>query len=61
MNDYIALIVALLSFAGTLAGSYFANRKSTALINYRIDQLEKRVNELTDKIETLQETYYKNK
>lgn len=34
------IIVALLALAGTLAGSYFANRKSTALIAYRPEQLE---------------------
>jgi type VI protein secretion system component VasK len=41
MSDVI--IVALLSLAGTLAGSYLANRKSVALISYRIEQLEKKV------------------
>ena len=42
MNETI--IVALLSLAGTLCGSYFAQRKSAALIAYRIEQLEIRVN-----------------
>lgn len=39
------VIVALISLAGTLAGSYFAQRKSTALIAYRIEQLENEVKE----------------
>lgn len=39
------IIVAIISLAGTLAGSYFAQRKSTALIAYRIEQLEKEVKE----------------
>ena len=44
MNEgVVAIIVALLSLAGTLAGSYFAQRKSTALIAYRLEQLEKKV------------------
>jgi tetrahydromethanopterin S-methyltransferase subunit G len=44
MNEgIVAIIVALLSLAGTLAGSYFAQRKSTALIAYRLEQLEKKV------------------
>lgn len=38
------IIVAVLSMIGTLAGAYFANRKSTALIAYRLEQLETKVN-----------------
>ena len=38
-----SIIVAALALAGTLAGSYFANRRSAALIAYRLEQLEKRV------------------
>ncbi len=41
MNE--AIIVALLSLAGTLAGSFLAHRVSAALIAYRIEQLEKKV------------------
>ena len=41
MTDTI--IVALLSLAGTLTGTYLANRKSTALIAYRLEQLEEQV------------------
>lgn len=37
------IIIALISLAGTLAGSYFAQRKSTALIAYRLEQLERKV------------------
>lgn len=37
------IIVALLSLAGTLAGAYFANRKASILIAYRLEELEKRV------------------
>lgn len=38
-----AIIVALLSLAGTLIGTYLANRKSAALIAYRLEQLEQKV------------------
>ena len=38
-----SIIVALLALAGTLAGTYFANRKSAALIAYRLEELEKKV------------------
>ena len=39
------IIVAVISLVGTLAGSYFSQRKSSALIAYRIEQLEKEVKE----------------
>jgi len=45
------IIVAVLSLVGTLCGSYFANRKSTALIIYRIEQLEKKVEKHNNIIE----------
>lgn len=41
MNETI--IVALLSLAGTLVGSFFAQRKSSALIAYRLEELEQKV------------------
>ena len=43
MNDTV--IVAILSLVGTLAGAYIANRKSTALVIYRLEQLEAKVNQ----------------
>lgn len=45
MSDAIivAIITGALSLAGTLAGSYFSHRKSTALVVYRLEQLEKKV------------------
>jgi len=38
-----SIIVALLALAGTLSGSWLAHRKSVALIAYRLEQLEKKV------------------
>jgi hypothetical protein len=45
------IIVAVLSLIGTLAGSFFANRKSAALLVYRMEQLEKKVNKHNNLIE----------
>lgn len=45
------VIVALLSLVGTLAGSYFASRRSTALIAYRLEQLEEKVNKHNQVVE----------
>lgn len=46
-----SIIVAVLSLIGTLAGAYFANRKSSALISYRIEQLEEKVDKHNTVIE----------
>ena len=45
------IIVAALGFLGTLCGAYFANRKSSALIAYRLEQLEEKVNKHNQVIE----------
>lgn len=39
----VALITGGLALVGTLAGVYFSNRKSGALIAYRLQQLEEKV------------------
>ena len=36
------IIVAALALAGSLCGTYCANRRSSALIAYRLEQLEKK-------------------
>ena len=46
-----AIIVAALGLVGTLAGSYLANRKSSALIAYRLEQLEKKVDKHNSVVE----------
>ena len=54
-----AIIVAALGLVGTLAGSYLANRKSTALIAYRLEQLEQKVskhNKLVERTYALEES-----
>lgn len=37
------IIVGALALLGTLTGSYMANRRSSALMLYRLDQLERKV------------------
>lgn len=49
--DISTIVVALLSLIGTLGGSYFANKKSQALIAYRLEQLELKVNKHNSVIE----------
>ena len=53
-----AIAVAVLSLTGTLCGAYFANRRSSALIAYRLEQLERRVaahNNLVERTYRLEE------
>ena len=46
-----AIIVAALGLVGTLVGSYLANRKSTALIASRVEQLEQKVSKHNNVVE----------
>ena len=46
-----AIIVAILGMIGALGGSWIANRKSMALIEYRLKQLEEKVNKHNNLIE----------
>lgn len=41
--DWTSIIVAVITALGAFAGVYAANRKSSALIEYRLTQLEKTV------------------
>lgn len=45
------IIVGILSLIGTLAGTYFANRKSSALIAYRLELLEKKADKHNSVVE----------
>lgn len=42
--DWTSIIVAVVTALGSFAGVYFANRKSQALVLYRLQQLEAAVN-----------------
>ena len=46
-----AIIVAVLGMIGALGGSWIANRKSMTLIEYRLKQLEEKVNKHNNLIE----------
>ena len=45
------IVIALLALAGTLGGAYLANRRSSALIAYRIQQLEQKVDKHNSVVE----------
>lgn len=55
MDIWSEIAVALLALAGTLGGSFLAHRKSTALLSYRLEQLEKKV-DLHNKV--VERTYH---
>lgn len=38
------IIVAIITFIGSLIGNFLSNNKNSALIAYRLEQLEKKVN-----------------
>lgn len=46
-----AIIVAVLGMIGALGGSWIANRKNMVLIEYRLKQLEEKVNKHNNLIE----------
>ena len=48
---WATVCVGLLSLFGTLLGSYWSNRKGQALIAYRLEQLEMKVNKHNNIIE----------
>lgn len=41
--DWSAIVVGVLALIGTLSGAFLAHRKSTALLAYRLEQLEEKV------------------
>lgn len=45
------ILVAALSLTGTLTGAYLANRKSAALVAYRLAQLERKVDKHNQVVE----------
>ena len=49
--DISSIIVGVLALVGTLAGSYLANNKTVALILYRLQALEEKMNKHNNVIE----------
>ena len=48
-----SIVVAVIGLIGTLASGYFVNKKTTALILYRVDQLEQKVNKHNNLIDRM--------
>ena len=51
--DYSAIIVGVLALAGTLIGSIITNNKTQALVIYRLQQLEEKVNKHNNLVERM--------
>lgn len=51
--DYSTIIVAVIAFFGTVAGSYFSNNKTAALMEYRLQQLEEKVDKHNNVVERM--------
>lgn len=55
----IEVLIAIISMLGTASGAYFANKKSTALVAYRLEQLEKKQdihNQVIDRVYQLEKS-----
>ena len=53
-NIWAEIIIAVLALIGTLGGAYLANRKSSALIAYRLEQLERKVDTVIERTYALE-------
>lgn len=49
--DISTIIVGVLALIGTLSGAYFSNSKTKALLAYRLERLEERVNKHNNLVE----------
>ena len=49
------IVVAILSLIGTLGGAYLAGRKTTAMVVYRLSELEKKVDKHNHVVERMYE------
>ena len=49
--DWSTIIVGVLAFLGTMGGAWLASRKQTALVVYRLAELEKKVDKHNQVIE----------
>ncbi|MCR5369237.1 MAG: hypothetical protein K6E83_00830 [Clostridium sp.] len=52
-ESIIALLVALIGALGSFGGVYYSNRKSQALIAYRLEELEKKVDKHNNLVERM--------
>lgn len=51
MNWIADIVIGVLALIGTLGGAYLANKKTTALVVYRLQELEKKVDKHNQVIE----------
>lgn len=51
--DWSTIVVAGLALIGTLAGSYFANNRTTAVLEIRLQSLEEKVNKHNQVVERM--------
>ena len=60
MQQYVVeIVIAAISMMGTMSGAYFANKKATALVTYRLEQLEKKQdvhNQVIDRVYELEKS-----
>ena len=51
--DWATIVVGVLAFIGTLVGAYCSNNKTVALVTYRLQALEKRVEQHNKVVERM--------
>lgn len=51
--DWATIVVGVLAFIGTLAGAYCSNNKTVALVTYRLQALEKKVEQHNKVVERM--------
>lgn len=51
--DWTSIVVAILAFIGTLVGAYCSNNKTVALVTYRLQALEKKVEQHNKVVERM--------
>lgn len=51
--DWATIVVGVLAFIGTLVGAYCSNNKTVALVTYRLQALEKKVEQHNKAVERM--------
>ena len=51
--DWTSIVVAILAFIGTLVGAYCSNNKTVDLVTYRLQALEKKVEQHNKVVERM--------
>lgn len=51
--EWTSIIVAVITALGSFVGVYIANRKSASLVEYRLEQLEKKMSQHNNLIERM--------